>query len=189
VHESTGPPPNTARPSRYTMMWAGSQVRPLSAACGAGSDHALATAVATSASDRRRAPLGAGLARARDRLRPRSRHPSRRNPPPDRARAGHRPIGRGRRPSQSNRRRRDRVGPPRRPADVGVGPLRLSGSGRGLGPAALRARVRRPRRRPRRLSPQDRRTVLQRIALATTPEARLFIDGGNPLSELTIPRS
>ena len=30
--------------------------------------------------------------------------------------------------------------------------------------------------------------VLQRIALATTAGARLFIDGGNPLRELPIPR-
>ena len=37
--------------------------------------------------------------------------------------------------------------------------------------------------------PKTGEQVLQRIALATTPEARLFIDGGNPLSELTIPRS
>jgi cyclopropane fatty-acyl-phospholipid synthase-like methyltransferase len=31
--------------------------------------------------------------------------------------------------------------------------------------------------------------VLRRIARATTPDARLFIDGGDPLRELTIPRS
>lgn len=31
--------------------------------------------------------------------------------------------------------------------------------------------------------------VLQRIALATTTDARLFIDGGDPLRELPIPRS
>lgn len=30
--------------------------------------------------------------------------------------------------------------------------------------------------------------ALQRIALATTPEARLLIDGGDPLRELPIPR-
>lgn len=30
--------------------------------------------------------------------------------------------------------------------------------------------------------------ALQRIAAATNPGARLFIDGGNPLRELTIPR-
>jgi SAM-dependent methyltransferase len=30
--------------------------------------------------------------------------------------------------------------------------------------------------------------ALQRIALATTPDARLFIDGGDPLRELPIPR-
>jgi len=27
-----------------------------------------------------------------------------------------------------------------------------------------------------------------RIAMATTPDARLFVDGGDPLRELTIPR-
>jgi hypothetical protein len=31
--------------------------------------------------------------------------------------------------------------------------------------------------------------VLERIARATTPGARLFIDGGDPLRELPIPRS
>ena len=31
--------------------------------------------------------------------------------------------------------------------------------------------------------------ALQRIAAATTPGARLFIDGGDPLRELTVPRS
>jgi SAM-dependent methyltransferase len=31
--------------------------------------------------------------------------------------------------------------------------------------------------------------VLQRIALATTDDARLFIDGGDPLRELPIPRA
>ncbi len=30
--------------------------------------------------------------------------------------------------------------------------------------------------------------ILQRLAAATTPDARLFIDGGDPLRELTIPR-
>jgi SAM-dependent methyltransferase len=30
--------------------------------------------------------------------------------------------------------------------------------------------------------------VMRRIAAATTPQARLFIDGGSPLRELTIPR-
>jgi cyclopropane fatty-acyl-phospholipid synthase-like methyltransferase len=30
--------------------------------------------------------------------------------------------------------------------------------------------------------------ALRRIALATTPDARLFVDGGDPLRELTIPR-
>jgi hypothetical protein len=31
--------------------------------------------------------------------------------------------------------------------------------------------------------------ALRRIALATTEDARLFIDGGDPLRELAIPRS
>jgi cyclopropane fatty-acyl-phospholipid synthase-like methyltransferase len=31
--------------------------------------------------------------------------------------------------------------------------------------------------------------VLERIAAATTPDARLFIDGGDPLRELPLPRS
>jgi hypothetical protein len=30
--------------------------------------------------------------------------------------------------------------------------------------------------------------AIRRIALATTPDARLFVDGGDPLRELTIPR-
>ncbi|MDG6109835.1 hypothetical protein Daura_17600 [Dactylosporangium aurantiacum] len=30
--------------------------------------------------------------------------------------------------------------------------------------------------------------VLRRVAAATTPGARLFIDGGDPLRELPIPR-
>jgi hypothetical protein len=37
--------------------------------------------------------------------------------------------------------------------------------------------------------PKAGERVLQRIALATTADARLFIDGGNPLRELSIPRS
>jgi trans-aconitate methyltransferase len=37
--------------------------------------------------------------------------------------------------------------------------------------------------------PQAGQQVLQRIANATTSDARLFIDGGDPLRELTIPRS
>lgn len=37
--------------------------------------------------------------------------------------------------------------------------------------------------------PKAGERVLKRIVLATTPEARLLIDGGNPLRELTIPRS
>ncbi|MEU4620355.1 methyltransferase domain-containing protein [Actinoplanes sp. NPDC023801] len=32
------------------------------------------------------------------------------------------------------------------------------------------------------------RRILQRLAAATTPGARLFIDGGNPLREVPIPR-
>ncbi len=36
--------------------------------------------------------------------------------------------------------------------------------------------------------PEAGQLALQRIAAATTPDARLFIDGGNPLRELTIPR-
>ncbi len=36
--------------------------------------------------------------------------------------------------------------------------------------------------------PQAGRQVLERIAAATTADARLFIDGGDPLRELTIPR-
>jgi SAM-dependent methyltransferase len=36
--------------------------------------------------------------------------------------------------------------------------------------------------------PSAGRLVLQRIAAATTASARLFIDGGTPLRELTIPR-
>ncbi|WP_117208958.1 SAM-dependent methyltransferase [Allorhizocola rhizosphaerae] len=36
--------------------------------------------------------------------------------------------------------------------------------------------------------PQLGERVLQRIAAATTPGARLFIDGGDPLRELPIPR-
>lgn len=37
--------------------------------------------------------------------------------------------------------------------------------------------------------PQAGRRVLPRIAMATTTDARLFIDGGDPLRELPIPRS
>jgi SAM-dependent methyltransferase len=36
--------------------------------------------------------------------------------------------------------------------------------------------------------PKAGERVLERIAQATTPGARLFIDGGDPLRELTIPR-
>jgi precorrin-6B methylase 2 len=36
--------------------------------------------------------------------------------------------------------------------------------------------------------PEVGQLVLQRIAMATTADARLFIDGGNPLRELPIPR-
>lgn len=36
--------------------------------------------------------------------------------------------------------------------------------------------------------PEAGERALQRIAAATTPAARLFIDGGEPLRELTIPR-
>ena len=36
--------------------------------------------------------------------------------------------------------------------------------------------------------PKAGEEALRRIALATTPEARLFIDGGDPLRELAIPR-
>jgi cyclopropane fatty-acyl-phospholipid synthase-like methyltransferase len=36
--------------------------------------------------------------------------------------------------------------------------------------------------------PEAGKRALERIALATTPGARLFIDGGDPLRELTIPR-
>lgn len=36
--------------------------------------------------------------------------------------------------------------------------------------------------------PEAGQQVLRRIAAATTPAARLFIDGGNPLRELPIPR-
>jgi hypothetical protein len=36
--------------------------------------------------------------------------------------------------------------------------------------------------------PKAGRETLKRIAAATTPDARLFIDGGDPLRELTIPR-
>jgi cyclopropane fatty-acyl-phospholipid synthase-like methyltransferase len=37
--------------------------------------------------------------------------------------------------------------------------------------------------------PQSGERALQRIAKATTPGARLFIDGGNPLRELPIPEA
>jgi hypothetical protein len=37
--------------------------------------------------------------------------------------------------------------------------------------------------------PEIGRRILQRLASATTADARLFIDGGNPLRELPIPRS
>lgn len=37
--------------------------------------------------------------------------------------------------------------------------------------------------------PQTGQRVLRRIAQATTSDARLFIDGGDPLRELSIPRS
>jgi cyclopropane fatty-acyl-phospholipid synthase-like methyltransferase len=36
--------------------------------------------------------------------------------------------------------------------------------------------------------PEAGRRVLQRIAMATSPDARLFIDGGDPLREIRIPR-
>jgi hypothetical protein len=36
--------------------------------------------------------------------------------------------------------------------------------------------------------PEAGQRVLQRIAMATRPGARLFIDGGDPLRELPIPR-
>ncbi|GAA3390573.1 class I SAM-dependent methyltransferase [Cryptosporangium minutisporangium] len=36
--------------------------------------------------------------------------------------------------------------------------------------------------------PQLGERVLQQIALATTPDARLFVDGGDPLREVPIPR-
>jgi hypothetical protein len=37
--------------------------------------------------------------------------------------------------------------------------------------------------------PQVGQRALRRIAAATKPDARLFIDGGDPLRELVIPRS
>lgn len=37
--------------------------------------------------------------------------------------------------------------------------------------------------------PRAGEQVLRRIAAATTPDARLFIDGGDPLRELPIPRT
>jgi hypothetical protein len=37
--------------------------------------------------------------------------------------------------------------------------------------------------------PEAGERALQRIAMATTVGARLFIDGGDPLLELTIPKS
>ena len=37
--------------------------------------------------------------------------------------------------------------------------------------------------------PEAGRRILRRIADATTADARLFIDGGDPLRELSIPRS
>jgi cyclopropane fatty-acyl-phospholipid synthase-like methyltransferase len=37
--------------------------------------------------------------------------------------------------------------------------------------------------------PEAGRRVLHRVAAVTTPDARLFIDGGDPLRELPIPRS
>ena len=37
--------------------------------------------------------------------------------------------------------------------------------------------------------PEAGRRVLQRLAQATTPGARLFVDGGDPLRELPIPRA
>jgi hypothetical protein len=37
--------------------------------------------------------------------------------------------------------------------------------------------------------PQVGQRVLRRIAMATTADARLFVDGGDPLRELPIPRS
>lgn len=37
--------------------------------------------------------------------------------------------------------------------------------------------------------PKVGQKVLERVAAATTRDARLFIDGGNPLRELSIPRS
>jgi protein-L-isoaspartate O-methyltransferase len=37
--------------------------------------------------------------------------------------------------------------------------------------------------------PQTGQRVLQRIAMATTVDAQLFIDGGDPLRELPVPRS
>lgn len=52
-------------------------------------------------------------------------------------------------------------------------------------------RARRGRRRyrgaPRRRHPDAGEQALRRIALATTTEARLFIDGGDPIRELSIP--
>jgi trans-aconitate methyltransferase len=36
--------------------------------------------------------------------------------------------------------------------------------------------------------PEAGQVALGRIAMATTPDARLFVDGGDPLRELTIPR-
>jgi protein-L-isoaspartate O-methyltransferase len=36
--------------------------------------------------------------------------------------------------------------------------------------------------------PEAGQLALGRIAMATTPDARLFVDGGDPLRELTIPR-
>jgi trans-aconitate methyltransferase len=36
--------------------------------------------------------------------------------------------------------------------------------------------------------PETGQVAMGRIAMATTPDARLFVDGGDPLRELTIPR-
>ena len=37
--------------------------------------------------------------------------------------------------------------------------------------------------------PRDGERALRQIALASTPDARLFIDGGDPLREIALPRS
>ncbi|MGV5045813.1 hypothetical protein M1C57_13115 [Rhodococcus pyridinivorans] len=40
----------------------------------------------------------------------------------------------------------------------------------------------------RRSAPEAGRVALERIAAATRPDARLFVDGGDPLRELVTPR-